>query len=183
MFIYQSQQKLNPSKELCLWNPSVIQCVQSASQKKKKHGSLNVVVEHMLRCCEVQINVSPFCLQTGPGEARGSVHPVVGPSLQPAAPEEQQPLSQQPSPQSCQLRWLYTFRCVTQRYCVVLHYVAGRPVVFHSAPLLSYVVSLLPGGGGGTGGEERSCGCELFNFFVSSRISYQNVPIRVVAVT
>ena len=34
-----------------------------------------------------------------------------------------------------------------------------------------------------TGGEERSCGCELFNFFVSSRISYQNVPIRVVAVT
>lgn len=83
----------------------------------------------------------------------------------------------------------------------MLHYVAGRPVVFHSAPLLSYVVSLLPGGGCGkksagaesivspqaressTGGEERSCGCELFNFFVSSRISYQNVPIRVVAVT
>lgn len=98
----------------------------------------------MLRYYKVQINISLFCLQTGPGEARGSVHPVVGPSLQPEAPEEQQPLSQQPPPQSCQLRWLYTFRCVTQQHRVVLHYVAGRPVVFHSAPLLSYVVSSLP---------------------------------------
>lgn len=143
MFIF-SQQKPNPSKELCLWDPSVIQCVQSVSQKNNR--SVDCCWTHMLSYYKVWINISLFSLQTGPGEARGSVHPVVGPSLQPEAPEEQQPLSQQPSPQSCQLRWLYTFRCVTQQHRVVLHYVAGRPVVFHSAPLLSYVVSSLPRG-------------------------------------
>lgn len=47
---------------------------------------------------------SSLCfLQAGPSQAGGSVHPVVGSSLQPEAPEEQQPLAQQPPAQSGQL--------------------------------------------------------------------------------
>lgn len=49
-----------------------------------------------------------FFLQTGPGEARRFVHPVVGSSLQSEASEEQQPLAQQPSPQSGQFWWVFT---------------------------------------------------------------------------
>lgn len=47
-------------------------------------------------------------LQTGPSEARCFGHPVVGSSLQSEASEEQQPVAQQPSPQSGQLRWVFT---------------------------------------------------------------------------
>lgn len=46
------------------------------------------------------LNMIKLSLQTGPSEARRSVHPVVGSALQSEASEEQQPLAQQPSPQS-----------------------------------------------------------------------------------
>lgn len=67
--------------------------------------------KNILKCCDVWTITSLFWLQTGPAEARGFVHPAVGSSLQSEASEEQQPLSQQPSPQSRQLRWVYTSAC------------------------------------------------------------------------
>lgn len=51
-------------------------------------------------------------LQTGPHQTRRVVHPVVRTPLQPEAAEEQQPLAQQPSPQSRQLRYCL-FGCPT----------------------------------------------------------------------
>lgn len=85
----------------------------------------------------LNINFSLSWIQTGPSEARGFVHPVVGSSLQSQAPEEQQPLSQQPSAQSRQLRWVCVFGSL-----LLLSRHSEHPVVFlyRGGPLLSWVV-------------------------------------------
>ena len=82
----------------------------------------------------VWIIISPFCLQTGPCEARGFVHPVVGSSLQSEASEEQQPLSQQPAPQSRQFRCDYVLCCDAE--CAVLCLNMFQCILLHSSVML-----------------------------------------------
>lgn len=67
---------------------------------------------NMLKYGDVRKMIVLFQLQTGPAEARGAVHPVVRSSVQSEASEEQQPISQQPAPQSRQFRWLYMPCCL-----------------------------------------------------------------------
>lgn len=89
---------------MCLRRLKVMRCVL-------QHNSQNNLNGNLWKCYAVWIIITLFCPQTGSCEARGFVHSVVRSSLQSEASEEQQPLSQQPAPQSCQFRCDYFLCC------------------------------------------------------------------------